>query len=246
MDDDLAVDALDVLILCGGRGTRAYPDTVDLPKPLLKVGGMPIVEHIMAIYRQAGCRRFVLAAGYRADLFEDRYRDPGPDVSIVVVDTGVDTDTGRRVALAAPACTGDSFFLTYGDGVGNVDLGRLLAFHREAAALTTVTTVPLPSQYGTIAADHDGRVTEFREKPRLEDHWINAGFFVVERRALGHWQGDNLEREVLPALARRGGLFAYRHRGFWRSMDTYKDRQELESLAAAGAPPWLDPPGPAD
>lgn len=236
--------ALDTLILCGGRGTRAYPDTVDVPKPLLTVGAVPIVEHVMAVYRRHGCRRFVLATGYRSEMFSERYAGPGEEAEVVVVDTGLDSDTGRRVSLAAGHCAGTRFFATYGDGVGNVDLADLLRFHAEAGALVTVTTVPLPSQYGTLVTDDGGRVVDFREKPRLEDHWINAGFFVVEKEALATWAGDNLERDVLPDLAGRGGLYAYRHRGFWRSMDTYKDRQELDALASGGAPPWLSP-GPA-
>ena len=234
---------LDTLILCGGRGTRAYPDTRDLPKPLLTVGGRPIVEQVMAVYRRHGCKRFVLATGYLSEMFEERYSaGQGPE-EIAVVDTGPETDTGRRVSLAAGHCRGPRFFATYGDGVGNVDLESLLRAHLDSGAWVTVTTVPLPSQYGTLVTDDTGRVVDFREKPRLEDHWINAGFFVVERRALDVWAGDNLERDVLPDLARRGVLYAYRHRGFWRSMDTYKDRQELDVLASGTVLPWLTDSG---
>ena len=241
-------DALDTLILCGGRGIRAYPETRDTPKPLLPVAGRPIIEHVMATYERYGCRRFVLATGYRSELFTGHYGSPsggsafhGSGSDIDVVDTGLETGTGRRVHLAAPLCRGPRFFLTYGDGVGNVDLAALLRFHCGAGASVTVTTVPLPSQYGTLVTDASGRVVDFREKPHLEDHWINAGFFVVEKDDLALWQGDNLERSVLPELATRGGLYAYRHHGFWRSMDTYKDRQELERLASGGKPPWLVP-----
>jgi glucose-1-phosphate cytidylyltransferase len=236
--------ALDTLILCGGRGTRAYPDTRDVPKPLLTVGGRPIVEHVMEVYRRHGCLRFVLATGYLSELFEQRYSGGATAGEIAVVDTGTDTDTGRRVVLAAEHCRGPRFFATYGDGVGNVALTDLLRAHLESGAWLTVTTVPLPSQYGTLVIDDAGRVVDFREKPRLEDHWINAGFFVVERRALEVWAGDNLERDVLPDLAERGVLYAYRHRGFWRSMDTYKDRQELDVLASGPSLPWLTDPGP--
>lgn len=230
---------LDTLILCGGRGTRAYPDTVEVPKPLLTVGALPIVEHVMAVYRRHDCRRFVLATGYRSEMFTERYGGPEGPSEVLVVDTGPDTDTGARVRLAAGHCRGRRFFATYGDGVGDVDLDELLRFHAATGAAVTVTTVPLPSQYGTLVTDDSGRVVDFREKPRLDDHWINAGFFVVEREALEVWAGDNLERDVLPDLAGRGSLYAYRHRGFWRSMDTYKDRQELDALASGGRPPWL-------
>lgn len=230
---------LDTLILCGGRGNRAYPDTREVPKPLLTVGGLPIVEHVMAVYERHGCRRFVLATGYLTELFSERYTRHGGSSEVVVVDTGRDSDTGLRVSLAAEHCRGDRFFATYGDGVGNVDLSGLLRFHVDTGSWFTVTTVPLPSQYGTLVTDGTGRVVDFREKPRLEDHWINAGFFVVERKAFDVWAGDNLERDVLPDLADRGVLYAYRHHGFWRSMDTYKDRQELDGLASADPVPWL-------
>ena len=235
--------SLDTLILCGGRGIRASPDTTEVPKPLLSVGGRPIVEHVMAVYELHGCRRFVLATGYLSDLFSERYCGWDGPAEILVVDTGLETDTARRVSLAAEHCRGDRFFVTYGDGIGNVELSGLLRFHLDTGAWVTVTTVPLPSQYGTIVTDSTGRVVDFREKPRLEDHWINAGFFVVDRRALDIWAGDNLERDVLPDLASRGVLYAYRHLGFWRSMDTYKDRQELDAVATGAAPPWLDIPG---
>ena len=229
---------LPVLILCGGRGTRAYPDTAEVPKPLLTVGGVPILEHVMGIYAAQGHRRFVLAAGYRADLVAERYGKPIEGLDVTVVDTGLDTGTGERIRLAAGAIKDERFFATYGDGVGNVDVNALLDTHRERHALATVTTVPLRSQYGTIVTDGDDRVAEFREKPTLEGHWINAGFLVIEREALGYWDGESLEEDVLPRLAAHGVLFAYRHHGFWKSMDTFKDRQELEALATEGGAPW--------
>lgn len=229
---------LDVLILCGGKGTRAYPDTLDVPKPLLPVAGVPVVEHVMGVYAAQGFTRFVLAAGYRGDLLADHFAGSirWPDVH--VVDTGLDTDTGERIRLAAPHTTGDRFFATYADGLGDVDLHAVLTTHCRKRALATVTTVPLRSQYGTVVSDRGGRITEFKEKPVLDGHWINAGYFVFERAALEHWSGLNLEQETLPALASRGELYAYRHQGFWKSMDTYKDRQELDALANAGTPPW--------
>lgn len=235
------MDGLEVVILCGGRGTRAYPDTVDLPKPLLPVGGIPIVERVMDIYARQGHRRFVLAAGYLGELIAERYARPPQGWNVTVVDTGVDTETGQRLRLAAESLDGERFLATYADGLGNVDLADLVGFHDRHGALATVTTVPLPSQYGTLVSDPDGCVRGFTEKPVLWDHWINAGYFVFERSALAHWEGVVLERDVLPALARRGGLYAYRHTGFWKSMDTFKDRQELNCLAQGSTVPWLAP-----
>jgi len=204
------------------------------------VAGVPIVEHVMGIYRAQGRFQFLLAVGYRADLFADRYAGRA---GVMVVDTGEDTPTGERLRLAAAVVEEDTFHATYGDGLADLDLGALLDTHRRARADLTVTTVPLRSQYGAVVCDEDGRVMAFREKPVLEDHWINGGFFVVERGAIPRWRGDDLEAEVLPALAGAGRLYAYRHRGFWKSMDTYKDRQELNRLADPGPPPWRTAPG---
>ncbi len=227
------------VILCGGKGTRAHPHTLEVPKPLLEVAGRPILAHVMEIYAAQGFTEFVLAAGFRAPMIEEFTAALPTSWDVEVVDTGEETNTGARVG-AVRSRIGDPFFLTYGDGLGDVDLASLLAFHDGHAGAVTVTTVPLPSPYGTVESDGDGRVVQFREKPRLADHWINAGFLVVDERAFGHWTGVDLEREVLPALGRAGELYAYRHHGFWRSMDTYKDALELSALCAPGT---ADPGG---
>jgi glucose-1-phosphate cytidylyltransferase len=227
------------LILCGGRGTRAHPHTVDLPKPLLDVAGRPILRHVMQIFADQGFTRFVLAAGFRADLIAAFARDIGERWDIEVVDTGEDANKGDRILMCREHLT-DTFFATYGDGVGDVDLAKLLDFHHTHGGLATVTVVPLPSQYGTMDFDDSGRVHAFIEKPRLIDHWINAGFFAMDERVFEHWPGGDLETTVLPALGSSGELFAYKHDGFWKSMDTFKDAQDLTSLAEAhGKPPWL-------
>ena len=226
------------LILCGGRGTRAYPHTLEVPKPLLEVGGRPVLAHVMEIYARQGHTDFVLAAGFKADLVEGFAETVRRPWSVEVVDTGEDTNTGARIFHCAPLM-GDTFFVTYADGVGDVDLEALHAFHRGHPGAATLTTVPLTSQYGTIECDSGGRVRRFLEKPRLDDHLINAGFMVMDRRAVDFFAGDDLERHVLPALAHAGELGAYRHDGFWRSMDTYKDALELTALCGDAGPPWL-------
>ena len=225
------------LILCGGKGTRAYPMTAEVPKPLLEVGGRPVLAHVMEIYARQGFTDFVLAAGFRADLIEAFAGTLPPEYSVEVADTGVDTNTGGRVARCAPAM-GETYFVTYADGLGDVDLAALLEFHEGHPGAATVTTVPLPSQYGTLESEADGRVSRFREKPQLPDHWINAGFFVLDQAASAWLVGEDFERDVLPALGGDGQLYAHRHRGFWRSMDTYKDSLELSALCADGPPPW--------
>lgn len=229
------------LILCGGKGTRARPHTVEVPKPLMDVAGQPILLHVMGIYASQGFTDFVLAAGYKADMVAELAARLPAHWTVEVRDTGVDADTGTRVARCAPEM-GARWFLTYADGLGAVDLHALAAFHARHGGAVTVTTVPLPSPYGTIDIGPDGRVVHFREKPRLPDHWVNAGFFVVDQRA-STWLGPaDFEREVLPALGRAGELFAYRHHGFWQSMDTYKDAIELSALATSGPrPPWSLP-----
>lgn len=230
------------LILCGGRGTRAFPHTIQLPKPLLEVAGRPILEHVMRIYAAQGHTRFVLAAGFRADLVRSFAESVPDDWDVDVVDTGEDTNKAARI-LACRDRLGSRFFVTYGDGVGNVDLARLLAFHDAHEGDATVTVVPLPSQFGTIRFAGDGRVDTFLEKPRIEGYWINAGFFVMDETVFDAWSGDDLEREICPGLAKDGRLFAYEHGGFWRWMDTYKEALELSDIAAAARsrgeePPW--------
>lgn len=233
---------MQILILCGGKGTRAYPHTLEVPKPLMKVGRSPILLHVMEIYARQGFNEFILSSGYRADLIEEFAKDLPSGWTVRVVDTGEDTGTAGRVAGCADRL-GPVFMATYGDGLGSVDLRALLEFHRGHPGAMTVTAAPLPSPFGTLDADESGRVRQFLEKPRLPDHWINAGFFVIERRAFDLWDGDDLEREVLPAMAAAGELYAYRHLGFWRSMDTYKDALELSALCREGDGPWTISPG---
>ncbi len=229
------------LILCGGRGTRAYPHTLEVPKPLLEVGDRPVLAHLMELFAAQEYTDFVLAGGFMLALIEQFAATLPAEWTVEVVDTGEDTNTGGRVARCADR-VGDTFFVTYGDGLGNVDLAELQRFHRSHGGLATLTTVPLPSQYGTIDVGGDGRVLEFKEKPKLLDHLINAGFFVFDRTAFDRWPGEDLERDVLPAFGRDGELFAYRHHGFWKSMDTYKDALDLGALCTDRPGPWLDVP----
>jgi glucose-1-phosphate cytidylyltransferase len=191
----------------------------------------------MEIYARQGFTDFVLAAGFRAELIDVFAAGLPSEYTVEVRDTGVETNTGGRVARCAPTM-GETYFVTYADGLGDVDLRALLEFHRSHQGSATVTTVPLPSQYGTLESDPDGRVVRFREKPRLPDHWINAGFFVLDQAAAAWFAGEDFERDVLPALGNAGQLYANRHSGFWRSMDTYKDSLELSALCAEGLPPW--------
>ena len=235
------MDRMKVVILCGGKGTRSYPFTEYLPKVMMPINGTPIIVHLMRIYASQGFTDFVLAAGHRQEMLRDYFEGRFTEWNITIVDTGEASDTGERIRRCAPH-VGETFFATYGDGLGDVDLHRLLNFHRNSGGIATLTTVPLRSQYGSVHFGEDGRVDRFQEKPIIRDYWINAGYFVFERQAFDHWKGQNLETDVLPRIARTGGLFSYVHDGFWKSMDTSKDQQELEAIYRAGNAPWVFKP----
>ena len=230
--------SMQVVILCGGKGTRSYPFTDYFPKALMPIGGSPIVVHLMQIFANHGVTDFVLAAGHRQEMLEDYFAGKYDEWNVQVVDTGENSDTGDRILRCAPYL-GPTFMATYGDGLGNINVDRLLAFHKERGGLATVTSVPLRSQYGTVSFADSQKVQLFREKPIIADHWINAGFFVFEKEAFQFWEGSTLERETLPALAARGLLYAYRHEGFWKSMDTSKDQDQMQEIYGSGNPPWF-------
>ncbi|CAG0999936.1 glucose-1-phosphate cytidylyltransferase [Myxococcaceae bacterium] len=229
-----------VIILCGGKGTRAYPFTEYLPKPMLPVDGTPILVQVMRLFAAQGIHDFVLSVGHRKEVIEDYFHGKRTEWNIEIVDTGPETNTGGRI-LGCRDVVGETFMATYADGLSNVPLAKLVDFHRTHAGLVTITTVPLRSQYGTLVTDESGRVLSFREKPVLREHWINAGFFVLDRAIFDHWEGDDLEREVLPKLAGKGLVYGYRHDGFFKSMDSYKDQIEFEQLVRSGTLPWMIP-----
>ena len=228
------------VILCGGKGTRAYPQTATVPKPLLEVAGEPVVRRVMAIYAAHGFTDFVLAAGYKKELLDEFAAGLDEPWTVDVVDTGEETNTGGRVRAVADI-VGDTFFVTYADGLGDVDLAESLRFHKDHGGFATMTVVPLPSQYGTVDFAANGRVVGFKEKPKLPDHYINAGFFVMDKRCFDKWPdpGEDLERDVLPAFSAADELYVYKHPGFWKSMDTYKDALELTALCEGASPPWM-------
>ena len=225
-----------VAILCGGKGTRMREAGETLPKPLVEIGGRPILWHVMCLYAKQGLSEFVLLLGHGAGRIEEFARTC--PWSVRCVDTGLDTPTGGRVARARAHLEGGTFCLTYADGLADIDLGRLLEFHRGHGRAATVTVVRPQNPWGVANLADDGRVTGFTEKPRLES-WVNGGFFVMEPRALDRIGPDDvLEREPLERLAADEDLHAFRHEGFWDCMDTYKDNLMLNELWASGEAPW--------
>jgi glucose-1-phosphate cytidylyltransferase len=235
-----ARSATPVVILCGGRGTRLQEHTASIPKPLVEIGGVPIVWHVIQIYAAQGFTDFVLATGYRGELIERFAAEHAwpPGVTVECVDTGLDTPTGGRILALGERVGGGRFCATYADGVADIELAALIARHEEAGALATMTVVRPELQFGITELGDGDRVRGFREKPRSE-HWINGGFFVCEPGILAYLRPDSvLEREPLERLASGGQLVAYRHEGFWECMDTYKDAVVLNDLWGSGAPPW--------
>jgi glucose-1-phosphate cytidylyltransferase len=229
-----------VIILAGGAGARAYPYTEYLPKPMMPVGGKPLLLRVREIFARQGFTEFIISVGYRKEIVVDYFDKRELGWSVQIVDTGARTDTSGRI-LNCRELVGETFMATYADGLCDVPLDRLVEFHRARGVLGTITCVPLRSQYGTVTSDASGLIPQFREKPVLAEHWINSGFFVMERRIFEHWRGDGLEREVLPNLLGGRHLSCYHHHGFFRSMDTYKDQQEIEAMFEAGELPWLRP-----
>ena len=231
-----------VVILCGGRGTRLREHTETIPKPLVEIGGRPILWHVIRIYAEQGFRRFVLCLGHKGELIEDFVATNGlpEDLEIECVDTGEETPTGGRIARVGDRLGTTRFCVTYADGVADIDLGAQLDFHAAHGALATMTVVRPELQFGVARLNGESLVAGFDEKPRF-DGWINGGFFCFEPGALDYIGLDSvLEREPLERLAADGQLRAFRHTGFWDCMDTYKDAVLLNDLWAAGRAPWKE------
>jgi glucose-1-phosphate cytidylyltransferase len=245
------------VIFCGGRGTRLQQETEFKPKPMVTIGKYPILWHIMKIYGQFGHKDFVLALGYKGDMIKDYFYNYKclssdftlniksgnvtyhnhaqiEDWNITFADTGLETKTVKRLfALKKYLKDDDVFCLTYGDGVADVDINKLLAFHKEKGKIVTLTGINPTSQYGVIDIDSNSIAKEFKEKPKAEDDFINGGFMVVDKRIFNYLKEDDpnmLEETTLRELAKKGEVAIYRHRGFWQCMDTYRDFEILNNM----------------
>lgn len=251
-----------VVILAGGYGTRLSEETDLRPKPMVEIGGRPILWHLMKFFAHFGHREFVVCLGYKglvikeyfahyrlhnSDLTVDlargstEYHSTHPeDWRVTLVDTGLDSMTGGRVKRVRAYVDQGPFFMTYGDGLGSVDLHALLELHREKGRIATVTSVQPPGRFGVLEVEGEDQVVGFHEKPVEGAGWINAGFFIMEPRIFDYIEGDAtvLEGEPLTRLAREGELVTYRHRGFWKPMDTLRDKRVLEAAWESGTAPW--------
>lgn len=249
------------VILAGGRGSRLEEETSTRPKPMVEIGGKPLLWHLMNIYAAHGYRDFLVACGYKGEMIKEYFHTfafqnsdyvidmrsgavniihpSGVDWQVGVIDTGAETMTGGRLRRLRRWIGEPPFMVAYGDGVGDVDITALVAFHRAHGKIATLTAVRPPARFGALALDGDA-VREFAEKPQTGEGWINGGFFVFEGAVFDYLAGDetSLEQEPLARLAAEGQLMAFRHRGFWQPMDTLRERRLLEALWAAGHAPW--------
>jgi glucose-1-phosphate cytidylyltransferase len=252
------------VILCGGLGTRLSEETHLRPKPMVEIGGRPILWHVMKIYEQHGFSDFILALGYKGEFIKDYFMQyharmsdftvhlktgdidftnpTAEDWKVSLVNTGANTLTGGRLLrLKSQLADSGTFMLTYGDGVSNVNIKELLAFHKSHGKLATVTSVRPPARFGGMLID-DGRVLDFKEKPQSGEGWINGGFFIFEPGIFNYLEDDTtiLEQRPLEKLANDGQLMAYEHSGYWQCMDTVRDRDALQDLWTKGCAPWYN------
>tara|TARA_B100001123_G_scaffold348779_1_gene398412 strand:- start:254 stop:949 length:696 start_codon:yes stop_codon:yes gene_type:complete len=228
-----------VILLAGGFGSRLSEYTDNIPKPMVEIGGKPMLFHIMDLYAKYGHTNFFIALGYKGNIIKKYFSKISKSWSINLIDTGEETMTGGRVKRLQKLIGNETCMLTYGDGLADINLDSLLNFHKKHGKLVTVSAVRPPARFGAIKLNGD-RVTSFKEKSYLGEGWINGGFFVIEPGFFDFINGDNtyLEREPLEKAAHKGELFAYKHNGFWQCMDTKRDKENLEEIYSKGAP-WL-------
>lgn len=253
------------VILCGGQGTRLREETEYKPKPMVQIGGMPIVWHIMKIYSHYGIKDFVLCLGYKGDVIKEYFlhqemmghdvtinlkkgsrlvhegNNEAEDWNVTLADTGMNAMTGARVKRIERYVDGDEFLLTYGDGLANVDISKLLRFHRDKKTIGTLTGAIPQSRFGMVKTDQNGIVTEFVEKPKLYDDFVNGGFYAFDKGFFEYLEADDpcvLEKKPLTNLAQKKQLSMFKHDGFWHCMDTYRDFLDLNAIWDSGKVPW--------
>ena len=229
------------IILAGGLGTRISEETNEKPKPMVLLAGKPILWHLMKTFELGNITEFVIAAGYKSGVINEWVSSLKSDWSIEVLDTGLHTQTGGRIKLCMDSLKGERIIATYGDGLANVNIRKLLAFHERQEKLATITAVRPPARFGVLKSDN-GLVTHFGEKNQTDAGWINGGFFVLEHDVYDYIDGilKPFETDAIPKLVASEQLAAYHHNGFWKPMDTLREKHELEILAELSIPPWLE------
>jgi glucose-1-phosphate cytidylyltransferase len=229
-----------VAILCGGKGTRLREYTEDIPKPLVEIGGKPILWHVMKIYSHYGYKDFILCLGYKGELIEEYFKkNDYSEWNIEFVDTGENTSKGERIKKIENLIGDDEdFFVAYGDDVSDVNIKELVEFHKNKGNIVTLTAVNPMSQFGILELNDSDEIEEFKEKPLL-DHWINGGFFIFNKKIFDYIkEGYDLEKETFNELVGQKQICAYKHSGFWKCMNTFKDTMELNELWDEGKAPW--------
>lgn len=228
-----------VVILAGGKGTRISEYTEAIPKPMVPIGTKPILEHIINYYIKYGFNDFIIATGYKHKIIKNYFKNKKKFEKVKVINTGVDTLTGSRLKKISNELK-QTFMLTYGDGLSNINLNKLLYFHKKNKKKITLTAVHPPARFGELSISN-GIVTKFEEKPQLQKGWINGGFFVIEPEFLDLISHDEviLEKEPLEKAANNGEMMAYCHDGFWQCMDTRRDKDFLEEMWRSNRPPWV-------
>jgi len=227
-----------VVILCGGKGTRLSEYTEDVPKPLVQVGDKPILHHLMNFYSSFGHKDFILCLGYKSEKIKEYFKDFS-GWNIEFVDTGIDSNKAKRLLSIKDLIDEDDFLLSYGDDLCDVDINRVIEFHRGKDKTVTLTAVPLVSPFGIVDIDGDGSVNRFTEKP-LMDHFMNGGFYVMKKKIFESLKNDfDLETEIFEELAKNNEIVAFKHSGFWKSMNTLKDVIELNEMLKKGDTPWI-------
>ena len=252
---------MQLIILAGGRGTRISEESIIKPKPLVEIGGMPIIWHIMKIYSSFGIKDFVICCGYKGYLIKEYFsnfylhssdvtinlkdnnikihKKTSEDWNVTLIDTGEDTQTGGRI-LRAKEYVDEQFCLTYGDGLANVDIKKLISFHSSHKKLATMTVVQPLGRFGAVEVDSDNNVNNFTEKPKGDGQWVNGGFFVLSKKIFSYLKNDNTiwEKEPLEELSKRKELKSFKHEEFWCPMDTLRDKEFLENLWQKKRAPW--------
>ena len=227
-----------VVILCGGKGTRLREKTEFMPKPLIRVGGMPILWHIMKHYSHHGYKDFILCLGYKGNMIKEYFKDNNENWNIEFVDTGEDSTKAERLMKIKDYINTEKFLAAYGDDISDININETVNFHLKHGKMVTLTAIPLYSNFGILEMNDNNEIIKFKEKPRLHGHWFNGGFFVFNKKIFDYLNKGDLEKEVFEFLSKENQIIGFKHKGFWKFMNTFKDWQELNELWKENKAKW--------